>query len=103
MSFCNKVSQHRFGDFEISDNSILHGSDGHDVAGSSSEHFLGSGSNSDDLLFAFVVLFYGYDRGLIRDHPFTLDINQGVGRPEVNSQVIAEEVSEHAVYANRLN
>jgi hypothetical protein len=41
MDLLDEMAEHRFGNLEICDNSILHGPNGHDISRRSSEHSFG--------------------------------------------------------------
>jgi len=40
-AFLNEVVKHLLGDFEVSDDAVFHGLDGHDVAGRAAQHLFG--------------------------------------------------------------
>jgi hypothetical protein len=50
MRFLDEVAQHRFGDFEVSDDAVLHRTNRDDVAGRAAEHLLRFLADSEDLL-----------------------------------------------------
>ena len=46
----NKIRQHFFGDFEVGDDAVLHGLDGHNVAWRAAEHLFGFAADGHDFV-----------------------------------------------------
>ncbi len=83
--------EHRLGDFEIGDDAILHRTDGDDVAGRAAEHALGFVADGQD---AFGTGFDGDDGGFAQDDAAIADIDEGVGRAEIDADVVGEKAGE---------
>ena len=62
--FLNKIRQHFFGDFEVRDDAVFHGLDGHDVSGSPAEHLFCFATDRYNLA---AILVDRHDGGLV-DH-----------------------------------
>src|SRR5882672_9981847 len=88
----DEVAQHRGGDLEVGDHSVLHGADGDDVARSAPEHLLRFLAYGKDLLSAPRFLLHGDDRGLVGDDAHPADVDQRVRGAEIDGQVAGEEL-----------
>ena len=88
----DEVAQHGLGDLEIGDHPVLHGTDGHDVAGGAAQHHLGFPAHRQHPVAVPVpaILAHRHHRGLAQDDTLAFDIDQGVGRAQVDGQVIGE-------------
>ena len=89
----NEVVEHLLGDFEVRDDAVLHGLDGHDVAGRAAQHLLGF------LAYGFHltgVLVDGHDGGLVHDDALAGGVNERVGGAEVDRQVAGKHAEERA-------
>ena len=84
----DEVGEHLLGDFEVSDDAVLHRLDGHDVAGRAAQHLLGLLAHRLD---PAVDLVDGHDRGLVDDDPLPARVDAGVGRAEIDGEVAGEE------------
>ena len=84
VSLLNEVREHLFGDFEVGDDAVFHGLDGHDVARSAAEHFFGFLADGYDFAGGFID---GDDGRLIDDDAFAGGKDQRVGGAEINGQV----------------
>ena len=80
----DEVVQHLLGDFEVGDDAILHGLDGHDVARRTAQHLLGF--LADGFHFAGV-LVDGHDGRLVDHDAFAARVDQRVGRAQVDSEI----------------
>jgi hypothetical protein len=49
MDLLDEMAEHRFGYFEICDDSVLHGPNGHDISRGSSEHSFGFFADCEDV------------------------------------------------------
>jgi hypothetical protein len=85
------MAQHGLGHFEVGDDPVLHGPDGHDVAGGATEHALGLGTHRQDLVVAAVVALHGDNRGLAQHDPLALDIHAGVCGAKIDGQIVRKE------------
>src|ERR1017187_271261 len=83
----NEVGEHFFGHLEIGDYPVLHRFDGHHVARSSSEHFLGLAADGH---YFTVRLINGDDGRLVHDDAFAAGEDECVRRSEVDGQVRRE-------------
>src|ERR1700676_4407862 len=87
----NKVGEHFFGNFKISDHPIFHGLDGHHVTGSAAKHVFGFAADRDDFAAG---LIDGDDGGLVHDDAFAMRKDQGVRGAQIDGQVGGEQ-TEH--------
>ena len=82
--FLNEIGEHLFGDFEVRDDAIFHGLDGHHVAGSSAKHLFGFAADSDDFSSGFVDR---YDRRLVDDDALAGRKDQRVCGTKIDGEV----------------
>ena len=75
MHLLDKVTQHTFGSIKVGDNAILQWTNCHNVAGSTSDHFLGFQTDRQD---AASILINGDHAGLVEDNAAPTYINQGI-------------------------
>jgi hypothetical protein len=80
----DEVVQHLLGDFEVGDHAVLHGLDGHDVAGRAAQHLLGLFAHGFHLAG---VLVDGDDGGLVDNDALAGRVDQRVGGAEIDGQV----------------
>src|SRR5207249_7394400 len=74
----DEMVQHFFGVFEIGDDTVLHGTDGDDVAGSATQHLLGFLAHR---LHLASLLVHGDDRRLANHDSLSFGVNQSIGGP----------------------
>jgi hypothetical protein len=86
----DEVPQHRLRDVEIGDHAVPHGPDGDDVARRPSEHLFGFRAHGQDLLFPLGVLVDGDDGRFVQHDPLSPDIYEGVGRPQIDGQIVGK-------------
>ena len=86
MDLLDEIFEHGLGHFEIGDHPVAHGTDGHDIARGAAEHLLGLGAHGQHAVLG-PVQTNRHHRGLAQDDPLSLDINQGVGRAQVDGQI----------------
>jgi hypothetical protein len=79
--------------FEVGDDAVLHGLDGHDVAGRAAQHLLGLFAHGFHLAG---VLVDGHDGGLIDNDALAGRKDQCVGGAKIDGQVAGK----HAEQAN---
>ena len=89
----DEVVQHLLGDFEVGDDAVLHGLDGHDVAGRAAQHLLGFLAHGFHLTG---VLVDGHDGGLVDDDAFAGGEDQRVGGPKIDGQIARKHAEERA-------
>src|SRR5207245_5676431 len=80
--------QHLLGVLEVGDDTVLHGTDGDDVSRRSSEHLLRLFA---DRLYLPRLLIYGDDGGLADHDSLSLDVDQGVGGAQIDSQIVRKK------------
>jgi hypothetical protein len=85
------VAEHRFGDFEVGNHTILHGPDGHDISRSASQHPLGFFTDGQDVGCSRL---NGYNGRLPQYDSLIANIDQGICGAEVNSNVIGKQAFE---------
>ena len=89
----DEVVEHLLGDFEVGDDAVLHGLDGHDVAGRAAQHLLGLLAHG----FHFAgVLVDGHDGGLVDHDALAGREDQGVGGAQIDGQVARKHAEERA-------
>ncbi len=95
VDLADEVLQHRFGDVEVRDDTILERADGGDGAGGLAEHLLGAPADGlavvEDLVGALVD---GDHAGLVEHNALAADGNKRVARAQVDPHVDAEHASE---------
>src|SRR5579862_2892427 len=89
----DEVVQHLFGDFEVSDHSILHWFDGDDIPRRPAQHLFGFFANG---LNFTGVLVNGYNRRLIDYDPLAARVHQRVGGAEIDCEVAGEETEQRS-------
>jgi hypothetical protein len=87
----DEVAQHGLGHFEIGNDTVAHGPDGHDIARGAAEHVLGFQSHGQHTVFRSVVRSHGDHGGFAENDALAFDINQGVGRSQVNGQIAGKD------------
>ena len=88
MDLLDEVAQHRFGDLEVGDDTILHGPNGHDIPGRASQHPFGFFAYGQDVGRPCLDR---HDRGLSQNDASIPYVHEGIGRPEVNPNVVGEQ------------
>ena len=83
----NEILQHGLGDVEISDDAVLHGTDGNDVARRTADHGLGFRADFQHFV-RFAV--HCHDGRLMDDDAFALAVYQCIRRSQVDAQVMGE-------------
>ena len=95
MHIVDEVLQHLFGDGKVGDHTVLERPDSLNVARSAAEHLLGIGPDRQDG-FRVDLAAVAADRdhrGLVQNNAFLAHIDQGIGRSEVDRQVVGKEPS----------
>src|SRR5690554_213284 len=100
MHHADKLLEHLFGNGEVGNDAVLHGTNGFDVARHPTQHLLGFPADGlDDLLaVGAAVVAYGHHRWLVKHNPFAADIDQSIGGTEVDRHIAGEvttKESEH--------
>ena len=90
----DEVAQHGLGHLEVGDDAVLHGTDGLDVAGGLAQHALGVGAHGQAHGVAARIFLDRHHGRFTQDDALTLDIDTGVGRAQVDGQVIGEHSQE---------
>src|SRR5439155_688667 len=83
--FRNKMPQHRFGDFEVRDHAVFQRADCDDVRRRPPEHALRFIADREHFVGASL---HGHHRRLAQDDPLIFDVNQGIGRAEIDPDVV---------------
>ena len=89
--FADEVAQHRFGDQVVGDDAVAHRPADDDAAGRAAEHLPRVRADGHD---AVVGRRVGDDRRLVEHDAAAFDIDQHVGRAEVDADVFAKEERE---------
>jgi len=77
---------------EVGDAAALHGAVRGDVAGGAAEHALGLGAHGGDFTHAVVVAHGDHGR-LVQDDALSGDVDEGVGRSQVDRKVVGEQAA----------
>ena len=93
MRLLDEIVEHLLGDLEVGDDAILHGLDGHDVAGRAAQHLFGFLAHGLD--FAGV-LVDGDDGGLIDHDALAPCVHQRVGRPQVDGKIAGKNTEQRS-------
>ena len=80
----DEVGEHLLGDFEVGDDAVLHGADGHNVARGAAHHLLGLPAHGFHLAGG---LIDGNDRRFVDDDAFAVGKDQRVRGTQVNRQI----------------
>ena len=86
MHFANEVLDHFLGHVEIGDNTVTHGADCFDGAGGAAQHqfcIFADGENFFHPVFDMI----GNDGGFRKHDALAFDINQCVGRAEIDGHI----------------
>jgi hypothetical protein len=88
----DKMAQHGLGDLEIRDDPVLHGTDGYDVARGAPQHHLGLPAHRQDPVAVPVpgVFAHCHHGRLAQDNALAFYIYQGIGRTQINGQVVGK-------------
>jgi len=87
MRFSDEITKHLTGDFEIGNDPIPHRPDGENVAWRSTQHLFSFTAHGQDTFSPFRIHLNGHHRGLGKDDPFPLYIDEGIRRSQINGQV----------------
>ena len=86
----NEMAQHGLGHFKIGDDAVLHGPDGRNIAGRAPQHALGVGADGQHHIIAARILLDGHHGGFAQHNALSLHIDTGIGRSQVDGQVIGK-------------
>ena len=92
----HEVLDHLLGDVEVADDAVAERADRDDRGGRPADHPLGLGADGEDALGLGVD---GDDRRLGDDDPAVADVDERVGRAEVDPDVAGEEAEESVEHA----
>ena len=91
MNLPDEVFDHLLGHVEIADDSVPERADGDDVCRSPADHALGFGADCQDLLGLGI---HCHDARLAYDDAAVTDVDEGVGRAQVNPDVSREKAEQ---------
>ena len=91
VNLADEVGDHLLRHVEVADDSVAERSDGDDARRRSTDHSLGLGADGQNLPG---LGFQGDDAGLADDDAAVADLNQGVGRAQVDPDVSREEAEQ---------
>ena len=96
MHLADELLEHFFGHRKIGNDAILERPDRYDVAGCSTQHLFCIRSHRRNAARATgtAVLANGHDRWFIENNALATDIDKGVGRAEIDRQVIGEKTAQ---------
>jgi hypothetical protein len=91
----NEILEHFTGDCEVGDYTIFHRPDGLDVPWSTSNHFFGGITDSQDAaVIAWArIMADGDYRGFVKHDPFVTLVHEGVAGAKVNGQVTGKKTA----------
>src|SRR5262249_37970706 len=99
VNLLDEVAQHRLGDVEVGDHAVFERSNGDDRARRAAEHLLGLRADRDHAASAACTLRHREAGRLVPADAFAFAVYQGVGRPQVDRQIVGEhaekEVQHH--------
>ena len=89
MHHLDELLEHLLGDGEVGDHAVFHGANGFDVAGHLAQHGLGLVTHSLNGFLALRAAFMAnrHHRGLVEHNAPVANINQGIGRAQIDGQV----------------
>ncbi len=87
MDACDEVAQHRFGNLEVCDDSVLHRTDRDDMARSPAQHLLRRFADSPHLVGASAVLGNSHHAWFGEDDATALHVDKCVRRSQIDSKV----------------
>jgi hypothetical protein len=92
----DEVLQHFLGVGEVGDHAVLHRSHRGDVAGRAAEHLLGFAADRGDRAVAAVgaIVAHRDHRRFVQDDALAADEDEGVGRAQVDGQVVGKHAAE---------
>jgi len=97
--------QHLFGHREVGNDAVLQRPDCRDVPRRAAQHVLGFQADGfDNPAAPTAVLAYGYYGWLVEDDSVAAGIDKGIGRPEIDRQIVREvpeDVFEHAALGSK--
>ena len=88
MSLLDEVAEHRLGDLEVGNDTILEGADRRDVTGGATEHPLGLVTDGENL---GRTRLDRDDGGFAKDDSLVFNVNKGVGGSEIDADVAGEK------------
>ena len=93
VGFLDEVVEHFLSYFEVGDYAVLHGLDGHDVAGRSAQHLLGFLAHR----FYFACIFVnGHDRRLVDHNALAGSVDERIGGSQINGQITGKHAKKRA-------
>src|SRR5208282_4218001 len=87
----DEIGEHLLGGRRIIKNTILHGLDGHHVAGRAPQHFLGFAPHGHHFPG---VLVDGHDGGLVHHDALAAGVHQRVRRPQIDGQIRGKQAEQ---------
>ena len=76
---------------KVGDHAVPHGPDGDDVARCAAQHVLGFQPHGQHPVFGTVIGPHGDHGGFAENNAFAFDVNQRVGRTQVDGQVAGKD------------
>jgi len=98
----DELLEHLLRHSKVSDDPILHRTNGLDIARHLAQHLFGLVANGFDHFFAAVAALVsdGHYGGLIQNDALALDVNQGIGSAQVNGDVLGEVITKKSKHEN---
>ena len=89
--FADEIGDHGLGDLEVRDDAVLQGPDRPDALRGAAQILLGLPSHGQNGVVAHV---QSHDRRLVQNDSFLRRVQQGVGRTQIHSQILAEKTKQ---------
>ena len=83
----DEMPQHRLGHFEVGDDAVLQRTDGDDIGRRAAEHAFRLVADGEHFVRAGL---HRHDRRLAQDDALILDVDERVGRAEIDADVVGE-------------
>jgi hypothetical protein len=88
MHLLDEMAEHRLGNLEVRDDAVLERTDGHDITGGAAEHSFCLVANRQDPARSSL---HRDDRWFPKDNPVVLYVDERVGRPQINTDVVRKQ------------
>ncbi len=94
MGLLDEIVQHRLGHLKFGDDPVPQRADGDDVGRRPPHHLFGLGADGEN---PTAIPLNGHPRGLVDDNSLAPDVDQGIGRAQVNANIQGKE-AQQSVY-----
>ncbi len=98
----DEIAEHRLGDFEVGNNSVLDRPDGDDIARGAAQHHFRFLADGQHLVGPDVLADRNHGR-FPQDNAFAFDVDKGVGGAQVNGQIVGKPAKRESMGENIFN